>query len=97
MDEEDEPITIDHLIGVTCILNSSLQVELCKNLQKDNRIELFTDERHPRLVVTEITDLTANGAFIVTICNRQGKVLTEKGVLIAESLFASKKHKGATV
>lgn len=97
MDEEDEPITIDHLVGVRCILNASVHVELRKNRHKENRIELYTDDSHHCLLVGVITDLTADGGFIITLCNRRGEVLSDKAVLIAESLFTQKTRKGATV
>lgn len=96
MDEDDEPITIDHLVGVKCILNESMDVELRRNRRIGNRIELYTDGSHHHLIVGAITDLTADGGFVITLCNRKGEVLSDKATIIATSLYKQKAAKGVT-
>lgn len=97
MDEEDEPVTINHLIGVRCILNASVWVELRQNRRQGNCIELYTDDSHHHLLIGAVTDMTADGGFIITLTNRRGEVLSERATIIAESLFVQKNPKGATV
>ena len=97
MDDDDEPITIDHLIGVKCVLNASVHVDLRQNRSKDNRLELFSDDSRSCLIVSAITDFTADGGFVVTLSKVNGTVLTNKAVIIAEALFSKKTSKGATI
>jgi hypothetical protein len=97
MDDEDEPITIDHLLGANCILNASLRVVLRRNRRKDNRIELYTDGTRHYLLVVAVTDFSADGGYVITIANRRGEVLSDKGLLILESLFKRKNKTGATI
>lgn len=96
MDEDDEPITINHLVGVKCVLNASVEVELRRNSKKDNRLELCTDGSDHYFLITAITDLSADGGFVLTLSNARGIVVSEKAVIIAESLYNPKKTKGAT-
>lgn len=95
--DDDDPITIDHLIGVKCILNASVHVELRRNRSKDNRIELYTDDSRSCLVVSEVTDLTADGGFVITLTKPRGQVLSNKAILITEALFSKEARKGATI
>jgi hypothetical protein len=97
MDDEDDPITIDHLVGVKCILNASVQIDLRRNRHKNNRIELYTDDSQSFLLIGAVTDMTADGGFVVTITKSHGEVLMQNAVIIAESLFAPKTTKGATM
>ena len=42
-DEEEEALTIEHLVGIPCVFNRSIEVELRRNSRK-NRLELFSDD-----------------------------------------------------
>lgn len=97
MDEEDDPITIDHLLGVNCILNGSIKVGLRRPRKKGSRIELYTEgaDRH-YLLVSAVLDMSADGGFVIELSNRKGEVISERVNIIAESLYQPKPIKRAT-
>lgn len=97
MDEDDDPITIDHLVGVSCILNEGIKVGLRRPGKKGTRIELFTEGagRH-YLHVSAVLDMSPDGGFIIELSNRRGEIISERASIIAESLYRPKIIKRAT-
>ena len=83
IDEENE-ITIDHLIGVLCILNKSVEVAVRRNTQK-GRLELCDGDRG-FLVVNKVSDVAKDGSYIVTLLKLNGSFVTDTAQLIKKSL-----------
>jgi len=87
-DYDEDEITIDHLIGIPCIYNRSVEVELRRNARK-NRLELFSDSIGWCVVVEKVTALVVNGSYIVTLRKPDGTLVSEKAEIIKKSLLVT--------
>ena len=85
MIEEDDKLTIDHLIGVPCILNRSVEVEVRRNTQK-SRLELCDGDKG-FFVVNKVSDVAKDGSYIVTLLKPNGNFVTDTAQLIKKSLM----------
>lgn len=83
IDEEDD-LTIDHLIGVLCILNGSVELEVRRNT-KNGRLELCDGDRG-FFVVDRVSDVAKDGSYIVTLLKPNGNLVTDTAQLIKKSL-----------
>lgn len=98
MSETDDSITINHLVGVSCILNESIKVELRQSRQIDGCVELYTEGAGRYcLHVSAVHDMTADGGFVIQLSSWQGDVISEHASIIAESLYRHKPAKRATL
>lgn len=89
---DDEGYTIDHLVGVVCVLNSSVEVTVGRH-QKVDRLELQTHDGKCYFIVNEVTDATANGGFKLKIASPRGESVHE-AMLITKTLFDQQRPKG---
>ncbi len=83
-DDEDE-LTIVHLVGIPCILNRSVKVEIRENT-KEGRLELG-DERSRCFVIKKVTDVLKDGSYIVTLLKPNGDLVTDNAQIISSALF----------
>jgi hypothetical protein len=84
IDDDEDELTIDHLIGVTCVLNSSVEVEVRRNTKK-GRLELCEGDRG-FFVVDKVSDVAKDGSYIVTLLKTNGSFVTDTAQLIKKSL-----------
>lgn len=89
-----ERITIDHLIGQTCILNNSAELGLRKSKKRDGTLELFVErESQNYFKVKEVREMLADGGFIVSLYSRRDKLVDNSAVLISKKLYLQKNPK----
>jgi hypothetical protein len=88
MVDEDEAITIDHLVGRLCLLNRTTQVEVIRS-RKSKVLRLSVEGMSYSYEVIEVTDLGRDGSFVLTVKNPQGSILTGQR-LIKKSLLIKK-------
>ncbi len=94
-EDDDEPITINHLIGEQCVLNKSITVYLGKG--GTGRIELFLEEgdRHAPLRVDRVVGMGVDGSFDIMLSTPDGRSTREKAEIISAKLFKPETSKGA--
>lgn len=92
MDMDDEGYTIDHLVGVVCVLNNSVEVTVGQN-QKTGHLELQTHDGKCYFVVSDVIDATANGSFKLNLASPRGESVHE-AMLISQKLFDQQRPKG---
>lgn len=82
---EDEPPTIDHLVGRLCLLNLTTAVEVLRSKLSKN-LRLSVEDENYFYEVIEVTDMDRDGGFIITVKMPSGKILTNQR-LIKKSLL----------
>ena len=96
MDEDDETISIDHLIGHRCIMNESVAVDLKKGTKKGDPIKLYIDgDSKHFLIIGAVLGMLPDGGYKVSLCNRLGKVLSNNAIIITKKLFLEKSKKAS--
>lgn len=93
--DDDDPITITHLIGEWCVFNKSILVYLAKGGR--GHIELFLEEgdRYAPLRVDRVLSMCSDGGFILTLVTPDGHSTRQRAEIILAKLFKPEASKGA--
>lgn len=91
-DTDEDQITIEHLLGNACVLNSTINVTLQRK-EKSRELILSTGPASFYYVVIDVLELLPNGGYKVVLQTPRGKKMSDAATLIKRSLW--KPEKGA--
>lgn len=84
-DVDEDTITIDHLLGKPCILNSTVKVTVRRH-EKTEELILSTGPGDFFYIVVDVLDMHKNGAFTVKLKTPSGRQMPDLATLIMASL-----------